>query len=62
MQTTAQELGKKAFEAGKPCVPALDKEFGEYIKGGGHVKIMDALNDWHRGWAVANCAAPVTGE
>ena len=58
MVTTAQELGKKAFENGRPCVPALDKQFCDYLVSK-QVKAIDALNDWHRGWATANCAAPI---
>lgn len=52
----ASELGKKAFEAGKVAVPALDRDFCLLLKTVkmNHVKLLDA---WIKAWHTANLAA-----
>ena len=55
----AAELGAKAFERGAKCVPALDAEIMDLIRGkkvGAGLPIWDA---WTRAWTMANLAAPI---
>lgn len=52
----AVALGKAAFEAGKPCVPALDAAFVTSLTGN-TLGALPLLKAWHRGWAVANVEA-----
>lgn len=60
--TKAAELGKKAFEEGRPCIPALDVEFNVAcitgLKVGEGLPVLDA---WMGAWTKANLAAPVLG-
>jgi hypothetical protein len=63
----AREFGRKAFEDGLNCVPALDAAFNEFMheavaadeSGSGTKPVLQLLNGWHRGYSEANAAAPV---
>lgn len=56
----AAELGRKAFEAGKMAIPALDPELMKLLKGfnigDGGVEVITA---WADAWHKANIEAPV---
>lgn len=57
-ELAAQELGRKAFEDGRPSIPAWDPELQKMYGRGDTVLILEA---WARGWHRANAAAPVPG-
>jgi len=53
--------GKEAYAAGINCAPALDPEVIPLIRKHAtkSVSATLVLGGWHRGWAMANVAAPV---
>lgn len=55
-QTTAEELGKKAFESGKTRVPALDSELMKMIGKNKAGESVETLKAWLRGWDNAHLA------
>lgn len=57
--TTAYELGKAAFAAGRTCVPIHDAALMGHIKTG--VDRAAACHAWGKAWTAANLAAPVPG-
>lgn len=59
MNKTPAEYGRQAFEAGKPCAPALDQEFLRRFCNGKPGTSLPALRAWQQGWIKASLAAPV---
>jgi len=61
----ADALGREAFAAGKPCVPAHDPKLMAIValsKGFGDPRTAAALRAWSAGWTAANLAAPNPAE
>jgi hypothetical protein len=56
----ARERGRLAFEAGTVCAPIRDSGFS---KEACHADESTSalMGAWHRGWTLANLAAPVEG-
>jgi hypothetical protein len=50
---TAELLGAKAFAAGAPLIPALDKELMNLIEGTAVGEAAPVLRAWQRGWINA---------
>ncbi|MDC0764878.1 hypothetical protein POF51_29590 [Brevibacillus sp. AG] len=49
---SAFEYGKRAFEQGKPCAPAMDIEFLEvHLKEHKVGESINLLKEWSKGWA-----------
>lgn len=58
----AEEMGRKAFAAGKKSTPAQDPEFSSWVmklSTGEPSSITPYLTAWVRGWQQANADAPV---
>jgi hypothetical protein len=56
----ARERGRLAFEAGINCAPVLDPGFSTKACRADE-STVELLTAWHRGWTLANLAAPVEG-
>jgi hypothetical protein len=67
---TDEEYGARAFKQGLDCIPALDTAYMTMLRaeplaepfGDGFtvcVPLLRRLKAWHRGWAMANLAAPI---
>lgn len=60
LRLVSYEYGRLAFEKGKKCVPAWDKDFCENIlaglKNGESIKYLKA---WSKGWTDANLKAEI---
>lgn len=54
----ARERGRVAFEAGIPCAPIRDSGFSTEACHSDE-STSELMSAWHRGWALANLAAPV---
>lgn len=54
-----QELGRKAFAAGRKRIPAWDVELMALCKGETFQTIDRFMSAWLYGWDQANLAAPV---
>lgn len=54
---TAEVLGTLAFKAGKPRIPALDKDLLALLAGHKVGEGIPVLNAWLRNWDLANLAA-----
>jgi hypothetical protein len=52
----SEKLGRKAFNAGLKCVPALDAEFREHLKAVDEMgwSVLVQLDAWLRGWTAEN--------
>jgi|GEM_PF-2037466 len=61
IKETPAELGKQAFEAGRPRVPAHDERLMAVLDGKAVGEGIDPLREWLAGWDTANLAAPVAG-
>jgi hypothetical protein len=56
----ARERGRLAFEAGIVCAPIRDAGFStEACRADESTSAL--MGAWHRGWTLANLAAPVEG-
>ena len=56
----ARERGRLAFEAGIPCAPIHDPGFST-LACRAEWSTSELMHAWHRGWTLANLAAPVEG-
>ena len=54
----AQERGRRSFEAGTQCAPFYDSGFSIEACAA-ELPTSDLLAAWHRGWTLANLAAPL---
>lgn len=58
-------IGREAFGAGKPCIPAHDPKLMAIValsKGFGDPRTTAVLRAWSASWTAANLAAPIPGE
>ena len=56
----ARERGRVAFEAGIDCAPIRDPGFSK-LACHADESTSALMSAWHRGWTLANLAAPVEG-
>jgi hypothetical protein len=56
----ARERGRLAFEAGIVCAPIRDPGFS-MLACHADESTSALMGEWHRGWTLANLAAPVEG-
>lgn len=54
----ARERGRVAFEAGIPCAPIHDSGFSVEACHSEN-STSELMGAWHRGWTLANLAAPI---
>jgi hypothetical protein len=55
----ARERGRVAFEAGIPCAPIRDNTGFSTEACHAEESTSELMSAWHRGWTLANLAAPV---
>lgn len=46
----AKEYGRKSFDKGVPCAPALDRDLIELVRFVDHKERMKAMEAWKKSW------------
>ncbi len=46
-----KDQGRKACQAGRKCIPAVDPDLDNLLSEAGDSFSEDVISGWHRGWA-----------